>query len=171
MKQLVKNAIAGAVLSTALLSTSAMAEQKIAVVDVQGIFQSMPQVAEMNNIIQVEFKDRIEELQQLQRDGQFYAERLQRDAATMSAEEKADIEQKILEVRAALEQKAAPLDQEIQRRRSEEQNKLIGLIRMAIDTVAEAQDVDLVLNAGAVAFASEDIDLSEAVLEQVSKTN
>lgn len=171
MKQLVKNAIAGAVLGTALLSSPAMAEQKIAVVDVQGIFQSMPQVAEIQNTIQIEFKDRIEELQQLQRDGQFYAERLQRDAATMSAEEKADIEQKIIEVRTALEQKAAPLQQEIQRREGEERNKLLGLIRMAIDTVAAAQDVDLVLNSGAVAFASQDIDLSEAVLEQVSKTN
>ena len=80
MKQLVKHIVAGAMLGSALVSTSVMAEQKIAVVDVQGIFQAMPQAAEIQNAIQAEFKDQLEEVNQLQRDGQFYAERLQRDA-------------------------------------------------------------------------------------------
>ena len=62
MKQLVKHIVAGAMLGSALVSTSVMAEQKIAVVDVQGIFQAMPQAAEIQNAIQVEFKDRIEVL-------------------------------------------------------------------------------------------------------------
>ena len=79
LKQLVKHIVAGAMLGSALVSTSVMAEQKLAVVDVQGVFQAMPQAAEIQNAIQVEFKDQIEEVNQLQRDGQFYAERLQRD--------------------------------------------------------------------------------------------
>ena len=95
MKQLVKHIVAGAMLGSALVSTSVMAEQKVAVVDVQGIFQAMPQAAEIQNAIQAEFKDQLEEVNQLQRDGQFYAERLQRDAATMSDAEKKELEQKI----------------------------------------------------------------------------
>merc|ERR1711964_272793 len=91
LKQLVKHIVAGAMLGSALVSTSVMAEQKVAVVDVQGIFQAMPQAAEI--------KDQLEEVNQLQRDGQFYAERLQRDAATMSDAEKKELEQKILSVR------------------------------------------------------------------------
>ena len=171
MKQLVKHIVAGAMLSSALVSTSVMAEQKMAVVDVQGIFQAMPQAAELQNAIQLEFKDQIEEVNQLQRDGQFYAERLQRDAATMSDSEKKELEQKILSVREELSQKGQPLQQNIQRRSNEERNKLLGLIKQAIDTVAAKQGYDLVLNAGAVAFAKEDLDLSEQVLEQVSKAN
>lgn len=171
MKQLVKNVIAGAMLGSALMSTSVMAEQKIAIVDVQGIFQAMPQAAEIAATIEAEFKTQLEEIEQLQRDGQFYAERLQRDAATMSAEEKADIEQKIQGVREALGTKAQPLQQAIQNRQAEERNKLVALIRMAIDTVAAQGDYDMVLNAGAVAFTKEEFDLSEQVLEQVSKTN
>ena len=76
MKQLVKHIVAGAMLGSALVSTSVMAEQKVAVVDVQGIFQAMPQAAEIQNAIQAEFKDQLEEVNQLQRDGQFYAEQL-----------------------------------------------------------------------------------------------
>lgn len=171
MKQLVKHFVAGAMLSSALVSTSVMAEQKLAVVDVQGIFQAMPQAAEIQNAIQMEFKDQIEEVNQLQRDGQFYAERLQRDAATMSEQEKKDLEQKILTVREQLSQKAQPLQQNIQRRSNEERNKLLGLIKQAIDSVAAKQGYDLILNANAVAFANDEIDLSEDVLAQVSKAN
>ena len=171
MKQLVKHIVAGAMLGSALMSTSVMAEQKVAVVDVQGIFQAMPQAAEIQNAIQMEFKDQIEEVNQLQRDGQFYAERLQRDAATMSEQEKKDLEQKILAVREELTKKGQPLQQNIQRRSNEERNKLLGLIKQAIDSVAAKEGYDLVLNAGAVAFAKDEYDLSEQVLKQVSQTN
>lgn len=171
MKQLVKHIVAGAMLGSALVSTSVMAEQKVAVVDVQGIFQAMPQAAEIQNAIQAEFKDQLEEVNQLQRDGQFYAERLQRDAATMSDAEKKELEQKILSVREELSKKGQPLQQNMQRRFNEEKNKLLGLIKQAIDSVAAKQGYDLVLNAGAVVSKQEEHDLSEQVLQQVSKTN
>lgn len=171
MKQLVKQVIATAMLGSALISTSALAEQKIGVVDVQGVFQSMPQAAEIQNSIQVEFKDRIEEINKLQQDGQFYAERLQRDAATMSEQEKKDLQQKILKVREELSKKAQPLQQEVQQRRNEEQNKLLGLIKQAIDKVAADEGYDLVLTSNAVSFSKEQFDMSEQVLEQVNKAN
>ncbi|WP_414830074.1 OmpH family outer membrane protein [Alteromonas sp. H39] len=171
MKQLAKHIVATAMLGSALVSTSVMAEQKIGVVDVQGVFQAMPQAAEIQNSIQMEFKDQIEEVNQLQRDGQFFAERLQRDAATMSEQEKKELQQKILDVREQLAEKGQPLQQNIQRRSNEERNKLLGLIKQAIDAVAAKEGYDLVLNAGAVSFAKEEHDLSEKVLQQVDKTN
>lgn len=171
MKQLAKHIVATAMLSSALVSTSVMAEQKIGVVDVQGVFQAMPQAAEISNNIQMEFKDQIEEVNQLQRDGQFFAERLQRDAATMSEQEKKELQQKILDVREQLAAKGQPLQQNIQRRSNEERNKLLALIKQAIDAVAAKEGYDLVLNAGAVSFAKEQHDLSEKVLKQVDKTN
>ncbi|MCU7554938.1 OmpH family outer membrane protein [Alteromonas sp. ASW11-19] len=171
MKQFAKHIAATAMLGSALVSTSVMAEQKIGVVDVQGVFQSMPQAAEIENSIKAEFKEQIEEVQQLQRDGQFFAERLQRDAATMSEQEKKELQQKILDVRDQLSQKGQPLQQKIQRRTNEERNKLLGLIKQAIDSVAAKEGYDLVLNANSVAFAKEEHDVSEQVLQQVEKTN
>lgn len=171
MKQLARQFAATLMLGSALVSASAMAEQKIGVVDVQSVFQAMPQAAEITNSIQMEFKDQIEEVNQLQKDGQFYTERLQRDAATMSEDEKKDLQQKIMKVREQLAEKAQPLQQNIQRRSNEERNKLLGLIKQAIESVAAKQKYDLVLNAGAVAFAKDEHDLSEEVLTQVKKIN
>ncbi|RDV24407.1 OmpH family outer membrane protein [Alteromonas aestuariivivens] len=171
MKQLAKHIVATAMLGSALVSTSVMAEQKIGVVDVQGVFQAMPQAAEISNNIQLEFKDQIDEVNQLQKDGQFFAERLQRDAATMSEQEKKDLQDKILAVREKLAEKGQPLQQNIQRRSNEERNKLLGLIKQAIDAVAAKEGYDLILNAGAVSFAKDEHDLSEKVLSQVSSIN
>ena len=117
-----------------------------------------------------EFKDQLEEVNQLQRDGQFYAERLQRDAATMSDAEKKELEQKILSVREELAKKGQPLQQNIQRQQRRAQ-QASWTNQASYDSVAAKQGYDLVLNAGAVAFAKEEHDLSEQVLQQVSKTN
>ncbi|MCW8091661.1 OmpH family outer membrane protein [Alteromonas sp. ASW11-130] len=171
MKQLAKHIVATAMFGSALVSTSAMAEQKIGVVDVQGVFQAMPQAAEIANNIQIEFKDQIDEVSQLQKDGQFFAERLQRDAATMSEQEKKELQDKIMGVREKLAEKGQPLQQNIQRRQNEERNKMLALIKQAIDTVAAKSDYDLVLSSGAVAYAKEQHDLSDKVLEQVKKAN
>lgn len=171
MKQLAKHIVATAMLGSALVSASAMAEQKIGVVDVQSVFQAMPQAAEISNNIQMEFKDQIDEVNQLQKDGQFYAERLQRDAATMSDQEKKDLQQKIQGVREQLAEKGQPLQQNIQRRSNEERNKLLGLIKQAIDNVAKKEGYDLVLSGNAVSYSKEQFDISEQVLSQVQKAN
>ena len=171
MKQLARQFVATLMLGSALVSASAMAEQKIGVVDVQGVFQAMPQAAEISNNIQVEFKAQIDEVNQLQKDGQFYAERLQRDAATMSEQEKKELQQKIQGVREQLAEKGQPLQQNIQRRSNEERNKLLGLIKQAIDGVAKKEGYDLVLTSNAVSFSKEQHDISEQVLNQVKKTN
>jgi len=171
LKQMAKHILATAMLGSALVSGSAMAEQKIGVVDVQTVFQAMPQAAEISNSIQMEFKDQMDEVNQLQKDGQFYAERLQRDAATMSEKDKKELQQKIQGVREQLAEKGQPLQQNIQRRQNEERNKLLGLIKQAIDSVAKKDDYDLILSAGAVSFSKEQFDVSEQVLEQVKKTN
>ena len=63
------------------------------------------------------------------------------------------------------------LDSEKEFKATARRNKLLGLIKQAIDAVAAKEGYDVVLNSGAVAFAKEEHDLSEQVLQQVSKTN
>jgi outer membrane protein len=165
MKNLLTTAVAGSM----LMSSAVWAQQKLGVVDVQAVFQAMPQAAEISEKIQLEFKDQIEEVNQLQRDGQFYAERLQRDAATMSEKERQELQQKMVDVRDKLAEKGQPLQQNIQRRSNEERNKLLALIKQAIDAVAAKEGYDMILNSSSVTFAKDQLDLSEKVLQQVNK--
>ncbi|MFT4938801.1 MAG: outer membrane protein [Paraglaciecola sp.] len=170
MKKFSKNLISGALMTTAIFSSVAMAaEQKIGAINVQGVFQSMPQAANIQQDIAAEFKDRTEEVSRMEKDIKYYLEKNQRDAATMSAKETTDLEQKIIALRDEYTAKAQPLQKEIQARLQEEQNKLIGLIRQSIDTVAAKEKYDVILNSNAVAFINEEHDISKLVLDQVSK--
>jgi outer membrane protein len=171
LKKFTKSLIAGALLSTSMLSTAVLAEQKIAAVNVQGIFQAMPQAASIQESIAAEFKDKTEEVSRLEKDIKYYLEKNQRDAATMSAKEKEELEKKIIGLRDEYTGKAQPLQQEIQKRLQEEQNKLLGLIKQAIDAVAAKGKYDVVLNANAVAYIKPEHDISNLVVEQVSKIN
>ena len=163
--------IAATLLGSAAISAPVMAEQKIALVDVQAIFEAMPQAAEIQNTINNEFKDQIEEVQQLQRDVAFYTEQLQRESATMSEAQITELQQKILGLRESYAEKGQPLQQNLQRRAGEERNKLLGLIKQAIDKIAADEGYDLILNAGAASFAKQELDVSADVLEVVNKLN
>ena len=169
MKKFSMNLVTGALLGTALFSSVAMAEQKIGAINVQGIFQSMPQAATIQQDIAAEFKDKTEEVSRLEKDIKYYLEKNQRDAATMSAKEKAELETKIIAMREDYTAKAQPLQTEIQARLKEEQNKLLGLIKQSIDVIAAKEKYDVILNANAVAFIDEKNDISKLVLDQVSK--
>ena len=45
------------------------------------------------------------------------------------------------------------------------------MIKAAIDVVAEREKFDVVLNANAAVYAKPEFDLSEKVIQQVSKAN
>ncbi len=168
MKKFTKSFIACSLAASAMLSSAVQAEQKVGAVNVQGVFQAMPQAATIQQTIAAEFKDQTEEVNRLEKDIKYYLEKNQRDAATMSASEKTELEEKIIGLRNEYAQKAQPLQQAIQRRMQEEQGKLIEIIRESVDKVAAAEKYDVILNANAVAFINPDYDISELVIKQIS---
>lgn len=169
MKQLAKNLVAAALVSGALFTSAAQAEQKIGVVNVEGVFQNMPQAVEIQQTIAAEFKDQQEEVERLKKDIEYQLNKRQREAATMSETQIKELEDKIIKMRDEYTAKAQPLQKSIQERLTQERNRLLGLIQQSIQTVAAAEDFDLVLQGQAAVFANPDLDLSEKVLEQVSK--
>lgn len=154
-----------------MASSAVFAEQKIGAVNVQGIFQAMPQAANIQESITAEFKDKTEEVSRLEKDIKYYLEKNQRDTATMSAKQKTELEGKIIALREEYTAKAQPLQKEIQGRLKEEQNKLLGLIKQGIDSVAAKEKYDVILNASSVAFINPDNDISKLVLDQIAKIN
>lgn len=169
MKTITKAVTSAVFLVMSLASFSAAAEQKIAIVDVQRVLQSLPQLATIEQTINSEFADRRQEVQKLQSDGNFMVQKLQRESATMSEDEKNKLQQDIQKLGEELQSKAQPLQQEIQIRTNQERDKLLSLIEQAVDAIAAKNDFDLVLNAAVVPFAKPQHDISQDVLDQVSK--
>ncbi|MFQ3248805.1 MAG: outer membrane protein [Glaciecola sp.] len=170
LKTFTKTLIAGAMLSSALLTTAAQAaDQKIGVVDVQGIVRSLPQFAEIAQTVGNEFKDAIQEFNTQKEEYNFLLQKLQRESATMGADEKTKLEEQIIALNKTLQEKSAPLQESMQRREQEEAKKLFALVMQAVDKIAADGKYDIVLSRNSAPFVKPEFDISQSVLEQVTK--
>ena len=152
-----------------MAGTVAAKEMKIAYVDVQAVAAKIPQSAAMQETIKNEFAQRIEAVGKLEKDIGFNIEKLRRDGPTMSEKQQEELKATVTSQRQQYEQLARPLDEEIRTRQAEERNKVLALIKAAIDVVAEREKFDMVLNSGAAVYAKPEFDISEAIVAQVSK--
>ena len=142
-RKIVKSAvllIAGLVLA----GNVAAKEMKIAFVDVQAVAAQIPQSAAMQETIKNEFAQRIETVGKLEKDINFNIEKLRRDGPTMSEKQQEELKTALTTQRQQYEQLARPLDEEIRTRQAEERNKVLALIKAAIDVVAEREKFDMV---------------------------
>lgn len=170
MKKYNKAAALLITLAAGLFTLQANAAQKIGVIDVQAVFQQLPQAAAIENAINGEFKDRIEEVQRLQTDIQYYMNKKQRESATLSDAQKKEIDDKIRELGTQYQEKAKPLDADLRRRKAEEQNRLVSMIKKSVDSIGKKEKYDLILQSSAVVYLENDADnLSKKVVDEVSK--
>lgn len=149
-------------------STTASAQEKIAVVDVGSIFQQLPEREEISQNLQREFSDRIDRMQQHEEDIGQLRDRIQRDEEIMSEDEynqsMMEFQQRVQEAQQAGQQ----LNEEMRRRQGEERDRVLRRMQEVIAEVAEAEGYDLVLEANGVAYARSSFDISSRVLEAMS---
>ena len=156
--------------ATAGFSSAAMAETKIAVINVPRIMQEIPQGKAVEAKLKSEFSSRVRELQGLESQGQALSAKLKKDESFMSADERTKSQRKLAELQADFNLKGQALQEDQRRRYGEEQKKVLQKVQAAVDSIAKAQGFDLVLNGQAVVYGSEKVDISSQVIQQVSKS-
>ena len=162
--------VMGVAASGMLLANSAMAaDQKIGVVNFQEVMSKIPQTAALMQSLEAEFKDEKAVITQLEKDIKYYQEKLKRDGSLMSAKEKEELNVKVKSLFQEYQIKGKALQDKATQRQNQETNKIIALVRQAVDKIAVKQDFDLVLSQQAVVYAKPDASLTDVVVEQVSK--
>ncbi|WP_206485358.1 OmpH family outer membrane protein [Thalassotalea sp. G2M2-11] len=170
MKKLFKSIALATVASGALLSSAAMsAEQKIAVVNFQEVMGKIPQTAAIRQKLEAEFKDQQAELAQLEKDIKYYQEKKTRDSSLMNEKQIEELDKKIADMYQSYQTKGKALQQQAGTRQNEETNKIIALVRQAIDSIAAKGKYDLVIEQKAVVFSKPDASITDQVVEKVSK--
>ena len=170
MKKFIKSiAITAAASSFLLASTSMAASQKIAVVNFQEVMGKIPQTAVVMQSLEAEFKDDKAIISQLEKDIKYYQEKKQRDGSLMNAKEKTELDETIGTLYQEYQTKGKAFQQATSVRQNEETNKIIALVRQAVDGIAAKGKYDLVLEQKAVVFAKPEISITAKVIEQVSK--
>ncbi|ALO34333.1 hypothetical protein CMT41_05995 [Colwellia sp. MT41] len=170
MNKVIKTMVMGVAASGILLANSIMAaEQKIAVVNFQEIMSKIPQTAALMQSLEAEFKDDKAIITQLEKDIKYYREKLKRDGSLMSVKEKEELEVKIKSLFQEYQVKGKALQQKATQRQNQETNKIIALVRKAVDNIAAKQDYDLVLSQQAVVYSKPNASITDLVVEHVSK--
>lgn len=155
--------------STALMATTVSAEQKIGIVDIQGVMQQLPQTAQMVEALQAEFKDAGDAIKKLEDDIKYNQEKKARDSALMTEQEKQALDNTLSQLIASYREQGQALQQRSQARQNEESTKVLALVKQAIDNIAAKEDYDMVVRSETVVFAQPKFDISKKVVEQVSK--
>lgn len=167
MKNFFKLAFAAAL----MLSAPVFAAEKIAVVDMQEIFNQLPQREAISKQLQNEFEGRVNEVRNLQTKMQELYSKQQKDAALMGNEEKLKMTRKLEELQAEYKLKAKAVEEDNRRRQAEERNKLILQIEGAIQEISKRDGYTLIIDRAAAIHFSPAMNISSKVIEQVSKAN
>ncbi|AZG37579.1 MULTISPECIES: OmpH family outer membrane protein [Shewanella] len=159
-----------ALITLALFATPMLAQaEKLAVVDMGEVFEQLPQREQISKSLKAEFGDRVAEVQKMQEEMRSLVEKQQRDGALMSDTQKTDLVRKMESLKSEFQLKGKALDEDMRRRQGEEQNKLLVLVQKAINTIADKEKYDMVLQRGAVIFVKPEADISSKVVEALSK--
>ena len=161
-----------AILATLMMGTSASAfAHKVGIVDMQEIYKQIPQMAKVEQTLQAEFAERRQELEKLQGDIRFEAEKFKRESTTMSQAQKDALREKVEGMQKNLAEKGRPLEQEIKSRQNQELAKVQTLIIETIQEIAKKGDFDEVkVKDTTIYFNPKEVtDLSEKVVQAVSK--
>ena len=150
-----------------LFAGAAMAEMKVGFVDTAKLMESAPQVKDAQGKIEAEFAPREKELVELQRKIRAQEDRLSRDSAVMSESENTKLERDILAMRRDLKRSQEEFRDDLNIRRNEVLAKLQREIFDAIVAFAKEQNYDLIMGQGVV-YSSERVDITEAVLKQLT---
>ncbi|SCC24113.1 OmpH family outer membrane protein [Gilliamella intestini] len=148
-----------------LFSSFANAEVKIGVVDVMSVLQRMPQRESVAKALDSEFEGRAKSLQADEKRASEATARLKKDGLTLSSSEKSKLNRTISD----FENKAKAFSGDYQRRQKEEFGKLLAKIQEAVKDIVETEKYDIILNAETVLSASDAVNISDKVLEQVKK--
>ncbi len=168
MKQMLKKTALALVASTALAG-NAMAADKVAIVDIQGVFGQLPQIATIQQKIEDEFAPEREKIKKLEADITYNMDKLKRENATMSKAQKEELQNQIISQRKEFESMVKPLEVNIRRRQNEERNKIVALIMQTIEAEAKSGDYDMVLQKSAVIYSKDAKDLTDEIVKKVGK--
>lgn len=168
MKQSMKSiGIGFTVLAMSLFANAAEANQKIGYVATGPVLAQMAQKNKVNEKLRSEFKDRIAEVERVEKKLKEGVIKLQRDGELMSETDRTKLQRELQSLDADLKLKVTNLKEDERKRSTEEQRKLITKLQKAIQTLAKKEHYDLVLDSQAVLFASPKDDLSEKLLKIV----
>ena len=146
----------------------AAAEQRIGVVDPIGALQQADEFQDRFGKLESSLKDEQARLDRLNGEVENLRARLEKEGMTMGEDERQELQtqgqQKMIELQN--------LRQSAQRKMNKGQQEILEVmepkLKQAVETVAERENLGIVMNAQAVVYMRSDMDITDAVTQQLN---
>ncbi|MEJ2565289.1 MAG: OmpH family outer membrane protein [Gammaproteobacteria bacterium] len=145
---------------------AAHAELKIGYVNAARLLDESPQAEDVSKRLKQEFSGKEKDLRSKQDRLKKMQDRMTRDGSIMSESEHSKLNRDILNLQRDVQRKSDEFREDLNLRKNEEMNKLLGVIQAAIEQIGKEQHYDLIVYEG-VAYASHSIDLTDQVLDKL----
>ena len=145
------------------------ADIKIGFVNTAELLDKAPQAEAARDRLEQEFAPRDRDLVAEQRALRKKEDDLANDGGLLSDSQRRDLEREILALRRELKRSQEAFREDFNFRRNEELNKLQRHIYEAIVELAKEERFDLIVNDGAVIYVSDQVDITDKVLERLAQ--
>ena len=149
-------------------NATAASDLKIGYVSVEKLLTQAPQVEAVNTAMIERFGGKKDELQKLEEEIKTMQENYKRNELVMTEDKLDELKNKLIAKVQTFKQMEATLNQEVSTMRSQELAILQKSVRDIINDIAKKDKYDLILSEGVV-FASDKLDITDVVLDQMKK--
>ena len=138
----------------------------VAVVNVQQIFQQSPKIADLNKKLQDQFKGRQEKLIAAQKSLQDEVDQFKKESPTMSQKDKDALQKKVVDDQASLSKDATAFQQDLSKEQNRIMKGVLSQLNTIVTSIAKDNHYTMVLDAQAVIFAADGVDITKQVAKQ-----
>lgn len=149
-------------------SPLALAELKVGYVDAARLLEKAPQAELATKRLKEEFAPREEDILVLQKQIAESEDQLRLNADVMTEDGRRKVEREMIATKRELRRVQDEFREDLNFRRNEEISKIQVLVKQVIELVGEEEKFDLILYEG-IAYANDRIDLTDHILERLSK--
>lgn len=159
-------AVTGAFVATPPAHAQAL---KVGFTDHELLIVNMSEYQQVQEQLQGEYTTSQQDLQAAMQDYQERLDRYQKQQALLSPERRQEREQELMQLQGEIQQSAMQAEQQLAAREAELLRPLVERVRSAIETVAEAQSIDLVIREPSILYINEDkiVDITLAVASEL----
>lgn len=169
MKGQLKAILLTAAVASVSFASSAVAAQKIGVVNFVQVFQQAPQGNAKVEVLKSNAKPQVTKLKSEQESLAGELKTLEKNAPTMSKADRKSKEQALGKKQQAFQQKVMSLRQAEMKKEQAAAKAFEADLKSAVNAVAKADGYDLVLNKQAAPYSASDLDITSDVIAKMKK--
>ncbi len=153
----------------ALLSFNLNAAGKTAYISSKALLEKSPQAIAANTALQKQFGEREQGLRDLAKSIQEMEKTYQNDSAVLSDEQKKKAEDNIIQKKRRFQFEQQSLKEDLQAKQRELLQEVQVSIKAIIHAYGEANDYDFIFTDASIAYASDSVNITAEILEELQK--